>query len=415
MSDNAQKCAIIVDSSNIINRNFHAMKPHTGVMDDHPLDVGAIRGYMEYVAKKLYGPYSGLKFDLLVHALDSGGSDYRRQLLPSYKANRPPKHPALIAQEAMLMPALTAMGEHVLQRRGVEADDLIASLTNELVAAGYLVCIVTSDKDLMQLVKDGQVAVARYEKVGNSQFNEHVMYGEDDVFKKLNVYPSQVAAFLAMMGDTVDNIKGVFGIGKGKAAALLQEYGTFESLVTRADEIKGKLGENFRAAKDDGTLDLCYKLTCPVVDLQVDITPFTQSTLLNETDAAKWHKIMCLGNNIPLRLSVFDKEPGYAGQPVAEKVVSKAASVPATTPVAQPPAAPVPVAARAPAPVAPPAAPVADPFMSGGDPFGEGLDDAAAVMAQPFVSPPPRTAESVAAEDGTPAPEGRKRFVRRPG
>lgn len=428
MSDTSQKMAIIVDSSSILHRNFHAMRPITGSMDDYAMDVGAINGYMRYVAKQMYGPYSKLKFDILVHALDSDGSDYRRGLLPSYKGNRSPKHPALIAQESMMGRALTALGEHVIQQRGVEADDLIASMTRQLVAEGYLVCIITGDKDLMQLVKDGEVVVARYEKSGGSDFNSHVFYEEEDVFKhpKLGVYPSQVAAFLAMCGDTADNIKGVNGIGQKKAAALLQEYGSLESLLTRADEIKGKLGENFREAKADGTLDLCYKLTCPVYDMDVKLEPFLQKPILNEADALRWHTALRLGEDgpLPLRLSDFNKAPGYVPKS-DKKPEPQVAPTPVKTPA---PAAKAPAAAPAPAPVAAQPAPARapDPFLDGSDPFGEGLDEIAANVNQPFVAPTPNTAadaagsvvKAAASAAETPSgdvPAPARRFQRRPG
>jgi 5'-3' exonuclease len=408
MSDTADKFAILIDSSSLLHSAFHVVKPKLGVMDEHPMDVAAVNNYMRYVAREMYGPYSTLKFDLLVHALDSDGSDFRRALSPIYKGTRSAKHPALIAQESMMGRSLEALGEHVVQRRGVEADDLIASMTVQLVAEGYKVCIITKDKDLMQLVKDGEVVIARYEKNAEGNRNEHVFYEENDVFNKLKVYPSQVAAYLAMMGDVSDNIKGVKGIGPKTAAGLLADYGSMESLITRADEIKGKMGENFRDARDNGDLDLAYKLTLPLFDLNVNTEVFKHKTLVNEADAIKWHKALGLGDDkaLPLRLSEFDKVPGYTHGPAAT------APAPAPTPAPRVAAA---VSAPSPAPATPVAsAPASDPFLSHADPFGEGLDTLTETFSQPFVSPPPRTAAEVtpATESAASAP---RRFQRRPG
>lgn len=413
-----QPRAILVDSSSFLHRNFHAMKPVVSSWEDHPIDVGAVKGYMEYVARELYGPYRTLEADLVIHALDSDGSDYRRQLHPAYKATRPPKHPALIAQESMMGRSLAALGEHVLQRRGVEADDLITSVTKQLVAMGYLVCIVTGDKDLMQLVQDDHVLVARYER-DNSGYNKHAFYYEETVFQKMKVYPHQVAAFLAMQGDDVDNIPGIAGVGKVKAAQLLAEFGSLEALMTRSAEIKGKLGEHFRAAQADGSLALCYKLTLPLDDLDVGLDRFLQKPLQNETDAQFWHALLKLDSKYPLRLSDFGSGAGYvasAPAPAAPAPAPAAAPVPA--PVA---AAPAPVVA-APAPAAPaPARSVAvDPFAGNGeDVFGENLDQLADTLTQTFVSPPPRVAPEAPA--AAPAPEAtsadpsdRRRFTRRP-
>lgn len=414
------KFAILIDTSSFIHRNFHAMEPVVGHYDGHPMDVAAVQGYVKYVGRHIYGPDATLKTDIVIHALDSaGGSDYRRQLLPEYKANRSDKHPALIAQEAMTGRVLKALGEHVVQQRGVEADDLIGSLTRKLVAAGYKVCIITGDKDLMQLVKDGEVVLARYEKVFGERGNKHVFYEENDVFAKLNVYPSQVAGYLALMGDDVDNIGGVKGIGKGTAAKMMQEYGSFEGLLTRADEIKGKMGEKLRAAKEDGTLDLCYKLTLPLFDLDIDLAPFGGKALQNEADAKTWHKTLRLEEaNMPLRLSEFGQGPGYvhptqpstasaptsptrsntppAGVTITERTITQptqpvaqqvAPSAPAPIAAAPAPAVTAPVSKPAPAPTAPVSAPVDD-FLGNDDPFGEALDDA---FQRPFTPPPVRT------------------------
>lgn len=412
------KRALLIDTSGFLHRNFHAMQPVPSQFDGHPVDVGALKGYMEYVAKQLYGRYASLEADLVVHVLDSDGSDYRRQLHPGYKANRSAKHPALVAQEAMTGRALAALGEHVAQRRGVEADDLIATLTRRLVAAGYTVCIVTGDKDLMQLVKDGEVVIARYEKAKGEKFNQHCFYEEAHVFEKLRVYPSQVAAFLAMQGDEVDNIAGIANVGKVKAAALLQEYGSLESILTQADSIKGKLGESVRAAKADGSLELCYRLTLPLDDLDVDHTAYLCRSVINETEAAQWHQTLCLGSSFPLRLADYDKAPGYAHPAAAPLAKASAPSpVPAPAMAAQP--APTATVAAAPAPATPAAPPMVatpavaspslaplDPFLDPiGDPFAERLGNP---LDEPFVAPKPRTEEP-------PPVTAPRRFQRRPG
>lgn len=259
---------LLIDSSGILHRHFHAAEPRHGTTaEGHAVDTGAVHGYLQYLNKRVYGPRSDLDFDVVIHALDDGGSDFRRALYPAYKAQRSTKSPALIAQEAMLGQALRALGERTASKRGVEADDILATLAHQFAEAGHIVAVVTSDKDLFQLVRDEHVIVIRDTKGANG-YNQHTFYDSKCVSEKMGVAPSQIADWLALTGDTSDNIPGVQGVGPKTAGKWLAEFGSLAALLTHADTIKGRYGDRLRAARDDGSLAICRQLTTARDDIE---------------------------------------------------------------------------------------------------------------------------------------------------
>lgn len=266
------KRIVLLDSSGVLHRCFHGYaNPRVATVDGKAMDVAALYGYFEYVRKLS----SELGYDELVHVFDpEGGSAQRLLMYPAYKANRSPTHPVLVAQKALLKPMLDAFGHTCLRINGVESDDIIATLCEKYTQRGDDVLVISSDKDLMQLVKDGRVVFSRYVE-GYGGRKTHEFYEEQDVLNKMGVRPDQVADFLALVGDAVDNIPGVYKVGDKTAAKLLQEFGSLSAVMTNVDKIGGALGKNLREALP--VLPLYRKLTTVFTDIDVDIpSPCTE-------------------------------------------------------------------------------------------------------------------------------------------
>jgi len=260
------KRIILLDSSGVLHRCFHGYKtPRLGYHEGNQLNVAALYGYLHYV-RILSGE---MFYDELIHVFDpDGGSAKRFEMYPQYKANRSPTDPALVVQKPFLQPLLEAFGHTCLRIDGVESDDVIATLSKKYAERGDDVLVVSTDKDLMQLVKDGSVVFSRYAQ-GSGDRKTHEFYEEEHVVQKMGVRPDQIADYLALVGDDVDNIPGVFGLGEKTAVKLLQEYGSLSAIMTNADKIPGKMGANVRAALEQ--LPLYRSLTTVFTDVEVDI------------------------------------------------------------------------------------------------------------------------------------------------
>ncbi len=259
----------LVDGSGYLFRAFHAM-PNLTASDGTP--TGAIYGITNMLRRLLteYQP---------VHAaviFDAKGENFRHQLFPAYKANRPPMPEDLAAQIPFIHDIVDAMGFPRLVIDGVEADDVIGSLTQQALADGMTVKIFTGDKDLAQLVNDKVTLI--------NTMNDTVL-DEAGVEAKFNVKPTQIIDYLALMGDTVDNVPGVPKVGPKTAAKWLAEYGSLDNLIASADKIKGKVGENLRAALDD--LPLSKQLVALKNDLKLGETPQTLVHSAADTEALR--------------------------------------------------------------------------------------------------------------------------------
>ena len=236
---------ILVDSSGFLHRFFHGYPPRQGSVDGQSVEAAALFGYTKYINTLA----QELEYEGLVHVLDNDqGSVFRKELYPEYKGTRQEKAPELVRQEALLGPLLNALGQRALQAEGVEADDLIYSLAKKLASQGDEVMVITSDKDLMQLVEDGSIVLASYKDMGPGMRKEHVFIESAQVIEKIGVRPDQVADYLALVGDSVDNIPGVFKVGPKTAAGWLNEYGSLANLMTHAADIKGAAGQRLRDA-----------------------------------------------------------------------------------------------------------------------------------------------------------------------
>ena len=216
----------LIDGSGYIFRAYHALPPLTRPSDGLP--VGAVHGFCGMLWKLLReaGELSppthfAVIFDLSEHT-------FRNELYADYKAHRPDMPEDLVPQFPLIRDAVKAFNVACLEQKGYEADDLIATYAREAQEAGADVTIVSSDKDLMQLVRPG---VRMYDTMKNK------VIGEEEVMERFGVPPSKVIEVQALIGDPTDNVPGVPGIGVKTAALLINEYGDLDTLLARASEI----------------------------------------------------------------------------------------------------------------------------------------------------------------------------------
>src|SRR5688572_31850812 len=224
----------LVDGSSYIFRAFHVLP---GLTNKFGLNVGAVYGYTTMLWK-LAGDLN--KEDGPTHlavVLDASESTFRNKMYDQYKANRPPPPPELVPQFPLIRDATRAFSIPCIEEDGLEADDIIACYAKIASEAGWKVTIVSSDKDLMQLVEDGKVDML-------DTMNDRRI-GREQVIEKFGVGPELVGEVLALMGDSVDNVPGVPGVGPKTASQLIQQYGSVEGVLAHLDEItKPKLKLN---------------------------------------------------------------------------------------------------------------------------------------------------------------------------
>ncbi|WP_456412091.1 DNA polymerase I [Thiolapillus sp.] len=223
---------ILVDGSSYLFRAFHALPP---LANSRGEPTGAIVGVVNML-RKLISDYQP-KYMAVV--FDAPGKTFRDDLYADYKANRPPAPEELVAQISMLHDIVEAMGLPLLMVEGVEADDVIGTLTRQAAQQGMTTLVSTGDKDMAQLV-DGHVSLI------DTMSNRYM--DEAGVEEKFGVKPEQIIDYLALVGDASDNIPGVPKCGPKTAAKWLAQYGTLDELTAHAEQIKGKIGESLRAA-----------------------------------------------------------------------------------------------------------------------------------------------------------------------
>ncbi|WP_018954685.1 DNA polymerase I [Thioalkalivibrio sulfidiphilus] len=255
---------VLVDGSSYLYRAFHALPPLTNSKGE---PTGAVYGVANMLRKLLkdYAP------EHVAVVFDAKGKTFRDEMYAEYKANRPPMPDELAAQVEPLHQVVQAMGLPILVIPGVEADDVIATLARQGKEHGLEVVISTGDKDMAQLVEPGVTLV-------NTMTDTKM--DAAGVKEKFGVSPEQIVDYLALIGDTVDNVPGVDKVGPKTAVKWLQAYGSLDGIMAHADEIKGKVGENLRAAL--GHLPLSRELVTVRRDLELDVTP--ESLRLGEPD-----------------------------------------------------------------------------------------------------------------------------------
>jgi DNA polymerase I len=252
----------LVDGSGYLFRAYHALPPLSRKSDGLP--TGAVSGFTNMLWKLLEDTKSGDKPTHLAVIFDAGKKTFRNEIYPQYKANRPEPPEDLIPQFPLVRDATRAFGVPAIEIPGFEADDLIATYARIAREAGARVTIMSSDKDLMQLIVDGQVEL--FDPMKNKRL------GSADVMEKFGVPPSKVVEVQALAGDSTDNVPGVRGIGVKTAAELINAYGDLETLLMRAGEIKQpkrretlvENTENARISLRLVTLDVDVKVTAGI-------------------------------------------------------------------------------------------------------------------------------------------------------
>jgi DNA polymerase I len=248
---------VLIDGSSYLFRAFHALPPLSNAQGE---PTGALFG----IVNMLRGHIKE-KPEYIAFVVDASGPTFRDDLDPQYKAHRPPMPDELRAQIEPMMEIVSALGLPILRVPGVEADDVIGTLAVQGAAEGLDVTISTSDKDFAQLVRPH---LALVNTMSGSRLDSDAA-----VIEKFGVRADQIIDFLALMGDSVDNIPGVEKCGPKTAAKWLAEYGTLENVIANADAIKGKIGENLRAALP--RLPLNRQLTTIKLDVALDGGPTT--------------------------------------------------------------------------------------------------------------------------------------------
>ena len=246
---------VLVDGSSYLYRAFHALP---GLANSRGEPTGAIYGVVNMLRKLLteYNPA------YLAVVFDAKGKTFRDELYADYKAQRPPMPDELVGQIEPLHAIVRALGLPLLQVEGVEADDVIGTLATQARAAGLDTLVSTGDKDMAQLV-DGSV------KLVNTMTD--TVLDRDGVVEKFGVPPERIVDWLALIGDTSDNIPGVPGVGPKTASKWLTQYGSLDALVAQAGEIPGKVGENLRAALKQ--LPLARQLATLRCDVPLTLKP----------------------------------------------------------------------------------------------------------------------------------------------
>ncbi|MDJ0881339.1 MAG: DNA polymerase I [Gammaproteobacteria bacterium] len=259
MKEEKRKKLVLVDGSSYLFRAFHGLPPL--VSQGHP--TGAIYGVLNMLRKLIIDENP----DLIAVVFDPKGKTFRNDIYPDYKANRPPMPDDLRIQIEPLHQIIRAQGLPLIIVDKVEADDVIGTLAREGKQHDYQVVISTGDKDMAQLVCD---------EISLINTMNNVVMDEAMVLEKFQVRPDQIIDYLALMGDSSDNIPGVPKVGPKTASKWLKEYDSLKNIMAHAEEFKGKIGENLRASLD--FLPMSYELATikQDVDLDFQLSDLTQ-------------------------------------------------------------------------------------------------------------------------------------------
>ena len=242
--DALRRTIAVIDGNSLMHRAFHAIPPTMTAPDGRPTN--AIFGFVSMFVKLV----EKFRPNGVICAFDKGKPRVRMEMLPQYKAQRPPMDPVLHEQFPMVKDLLRSMDVPVVELEGWEGDDILGTLARCGETAGYDMLLVTGDRDMYQLVTEHVNVVST--RKGVSDVNIMTPESVDDLYH--GITPELVPDFYGLKGDNSDNIPGVPGIGPKKASALIVQYGSLDEVIAHADEIKGKMGENLRAHIDDALL-----------------------------------------------------------------------------------------------------------------------------------------------------------------
>jgi DNA polymerase I len=298
---------VLIDGSSYLYRAFYALPPLT---NSKGVPTGAVYGVLNMLSKfvrEYTPPHIGVVFD-------APGKTFRDEIFAEYKAHRPPMPDDLRSQTEPLLAAVEALGLPVLRIDGVEADDVIGTLACRAAAAGQSVLISTGDKDMAQLVNDHITLI-------NTMSG--TVLDRAGVKNKFDVYPEQIIDYLALVGDSSDNIPGIEKVGPKTAAKWLNSYSTLDGLLAHASEITGKVGENLRAGLE--TLALSRQLATIRTDLELPLD--TSGLIRRDADTARLRAIYAA---LELRTLLQQLE---AGAPATVTVASVAIAEPDGRPV----------------------------------------------------------------------------------
>jgi DNA polymerase-1 len=245
---------VLVDGSSYVYRAFHALPPLSNSRGE---PTGAVLGVLNMLQKFLKDFHP----QRIAVVFDAPGRTFRDELFAEYKAQRPAMPDDLRAQVAPLLEIIRAQGLPLLRVPGVEADDVIGTLARRAAAAGHQVLISTGDKDMAQLV-NGSITLI------NTMTN--TVLDREGVKLKFEVYPEQIIDYLALVGDSSDNIPGIDKVGPKTGAKLLQQYGGVDNLIAHLAEVPGKVGENLRLGL--ATLELSRRLATIRTDLELPVS-----------------------------------------------------------------------------------------------------------------------------------------------
>lgn len=251
----SNRLVVLVDGSSYLFRAFHGLPPLTN-REGQP--TGALHGVIKMLAK-LYEDYQPVYFAVV---FDAKGKTFRHEMFPAYKANRPPMPDDLRVQIEPLHELIRALGFPLIMESGVEADDVIGTLAARALAQNYQVLISSGDKDMAQLLSHADISLI------DTMKNEATTAADvAQRFKVDALNANQVVDFLALVGDTADNIPGVDKVGPKTAAKWLKEYGSVENIIHNASKIGGKIGDNLR----QGIEQLCLSYRLATIDCDVNI------------------------------------------------------------------------------------------------------------------------------------------------
>lgn len=239
-----EKRVVVIDGHSLIYRAFFGVKAaHMSSPEGKPTN--AVYGFFAMFAKMIesFNPTT------VICAFDSGRPQRRMEILPQYKAQRPPTDPDLKVQFPMIKQVLHAMNIPMVSIEGWEGDDILGTLGRLGEEQGHEVFLVTGDRDAYQLATDRVKIVSTLKGMTDIK-----VYGPAEVEERYGLGPTLVPDFYGLKGDTSDNIPGVKGIGEKKASALLAQYGSLDNLLAHADEVKGKMGENLREGAEDARI-----------------------------------------------------------------------------------------------------------------------------------------------------------------
>ncbi|MDR0724248.1 MAG: DNA polymerase I [Endomicrobium sp.] len=254
----------IIDGNAYIHRAYHALPPLSTTSNQQ---INAVYGFI----KLLFKIKNNFKPDFMVVCFDYSSKNFRHQMFKEYKANRKPLEVGLISQMPIAREAVDALDIKNIEIEGYESDDLIATLTEQNRRNNVETVIVTGDKDILQLAQDKDVLIWNDSK--------DIMYDKNKVVERYGIAPKQLVDMLSLMGDRVDNIPGVKGIGEKMAVKLIQEYATLENVLENADSIKGNVGKLLQQHKSEALLSKRLVELNKSVPLDYNLTDFETKDL----------------------------------------------------------------------------------------------------------------------------------------